>query len=82
MLIIYNNFLNESLLLQITMGLLDLGSLALLFSEVMIRACQMAAVLQMIISQIPHLLGLNIRTKGGIMAAVYVSISFSIEFMR
>ncbi|GAB6029572.1 hypothetical protein CHUAL_005316 [Chamberlinius hualienensis] len=56
---------------QIVMGLLNLGCLSIFFSDVMMRACTMAAVLQMIIGQIPHLLGFTAHRPKGALSIIY-----------
>ncbi|GAB6032352.1 hypothetical protein CHUAL_010989 [Chamberlinius hualienensis] len=56
---------------QIIMGVLNLGCLSIFFSDVMMRACTMAAVLQMIIGQLPQLLGITAHRPRGPLSAVY-----------
>ncbi|GAB6029763.1 hypothetical protein CHUAL_005477 [Chamberlinius hualienensis] len=56
---------------QVIMGILNLGYLSIFFSEMVIRACSMAALLQIIIDQIPHLLGITIHRSRGPLSIIY-----------
>ncbi|GAB6029460.1 hypothetical protein CHUAL_005216 [Chamberlinius hualienensis] len=58
-------------ILQVLMGIFDLGCLSIFFSDVMMRACTMASVLQMIIGQLPLLLGISIGRPSGPLSSVY-----------